>query len=292
MFKDRKLKSFTLTEIFVAIIIISIIATICISFMKNRKDYSREYMYYSTYQNLKKVVDTILYEENPAYTEMGMCNGHTCIGIEAGGSALCAAIREKLNHNFGESHCIGKLANGVEFIPAPEYSSANGNDYLDFDDDNSENPLECDYSGTVNPQGIRYGNGARGCLFWVDIDGQGNGEDKLFYDIMPFYINTNGLLIPEWGEVSGVRGYDGREYDAGANSELMSFDVVYTDGNSNKLLILEGGRSVSFARAACLSGYVSGTYCNIDDTTVEKSEICTDTADCRIRLVKKLKGRK
>jgi hypothetical protein len=146
-----------------------------------------------------------------------------------------------------------------------------------------------------NKESNRYGTNNRlGQLLWVDLDGRNNGEDILFYDIMPFFITLNGKVIPEWGQVTGLRGYNGGAHDAGGNATLMSFDVVYTDGNSNKLLIVPNGRGVSFAQAACMAGYVSGTYCNIgeDNAAISVASQCTNTADCRVRLVKKLKWSK
>ena len=53
-------KAFTLSEVFVAMVVIAIVGSVCIALLKNRNDYSREYMYYSTYLNLVKVMDTIM----------------------------------------------------------------------------------------------------------------------------------------------------------------------------------------------------------------------------------------
>lgn len=272
MLKNKVFKSFTLAEVFVAMVVIATIGSVCIAFLKNRHNYSREYMYYSTYMNLVKVVDTILDEGNSNYTELGTCDGHKCMKFKSDAD-LCTALRGKLNHNFGASGCVGKLANGIEFI---------------------------NNSGTYttvlnNLTTIGKLDSKKSYTLVVDVDGQGNNtKDTLFYDIMPFYITEDGKVIPEWGEASGLRGYNGGSYDAGGNASLMSFDVVYTSGNDNKLLILDNGRNVSFAQAACLAGYVSGSYCNIgtDGATVDKSNTCTGTTDCRIRLVKKLKWSK
>lgn len=301
MFEKKKFKAFTLTEVFVAMIVIAIIGTICISFLKNRNDHSREYMYYSTYQNLVKLVDTIILEENNNFTQTGSCNGHSCVLLRM--NNLCTAARVLLNHRFGNNtHCAGRIANGIQFIAAPTYSTENNNTHINFNDTNASNPLECSNATTnVAKATARYSptTGIQGCLFWVDIDGQDKGPNRPFYDVMPFYISSTGMVIPEWGQVTGVRGYNGLEFDAGGNPSLMTFDVVYTDADSNKLLILtpddthpnDQGRGVSFARAACLAGYVSGTYCNVGDggAAITRSARCTDFADCRVRLVKKLK---
>lgn len=301
MFKTKKFKGFTLTEIFVAMIVISIIGTICISFFRNRNNHAREYMYYSTYQNLVKLVDTVLFEENNNFTQSGVCNGHSCTQLRL--NNLCAAFRSMLNHRFGNNdHCSGKIANGVEFIAAPEYSAANNNTHIKFNDSNGANPLECSTtSSTAITSRYASTTGTQGCLFWVDLDGQEKGANRPFFDVMPFFITSSGIVIPEWGQVTGVRGYNGPEFDAGGNPGLINFDVVYTDANSNKLLILtpdddhpnDAGRGVSFAQAACLAGYIDGSYCNIGTSgaKINRSARCTDFADCRVRLVKKLKGK-
>ena len=106
-----------------------------------------------------------------------------------------------------------------------------------------------------------------------------------------------GKVIPLYGKVEGVRGYESDDYDAAGNSALISFDVVYTETESNKLKIISAGHAVSFPVAACLAGYISGDYCENFTPSgypsgVSKSGACTAEADCRIRLVKKLKWSK
>lgn len=54
-------KAFTLSEVFISMIILSILVAVSIhAFSSNRKDYSREYLYYTAYQTIVKVIDNAL----------------------------------------------------------------------------------------------------------------------------------------------------------------------------------------------------------------------------------------
>lgn len=282
-------KSFTLSEVFVAMIVIAIVGSVCIAFLKNRNDYTREYMYYSTYNNLVKVMDTVMdgpydntdgaiTETNPIYIYLTTCNGIKCMKLKSSAN-LCDIFKDKLNFasytgDSGEANCYGKLANGIQFIPG-----IGGYYYTSLTSTNA-------YTSKFG-----MGDDKDAYMLVVDIDGTENGKNLPFYDQMPFYITRTGKVIPEWGAITGFRGYAANEYDGAANATLMSFDVVYNNGNSNKLAILNGGRSVSFPVAACLAGYISGGYCNVGNngSKIGKSSTCDASADCRVRLVKKMK---
>ena len=284
-------KAFTLSEVFIAMVVIAIVGTVCISFLKNRNDYSREYMYYSTYQNLVKVMDTIMdgpYDTvetlNDTYPNpiwLTSCNGAICMKLKTPNDNmnLCTLLKDKLNFaSFtDEVKCEGKLANGIEFIH--NVTGTVNNSQTTFTNSSYSTSSFDDVSARI---------GEDAYTIVVDIDGTGNGKDQAFYDIMPFYITQTGKVIPLWGAVAAFRGYKANTYDAAANPALMSFDVVYNYGGSNILKILSGGKSVSFPVAACLAGYVAGSYCTLG--SYSKCKECGESsADCRVRLVKKLK---
>lgn len=310
-----KQKAFTLAEIFIAMVILSVLVSVCLTFFVKRHDYEREYFYYTAYKNIVNVVDAALMNEKYLYTndtaprtEYSTCGSTAglkkCRVFKTGMSAttgLCSIFKDYFN-------TVSDSCATTTTSPAAATTSAlkitNGMDI---------------YFATVNSAAITALTDATlanaeitGYRLWVDINGHGQGEDKENYDIFEFYITRSGKVVPVYGSVSGIRGYEyiPADMDGGANNELMSFDVIYspeddeTDPPENHYLVIgDDFRSVPFPKAACASGYLSSAtpYCtqfkyNCDASGsnctqgVTKAATCTnDYADCKIRLVKKLK---
>ncbi len=305
MFKLLKKRSaFTLAEIFVSMVILSILVSVCIVFFSNRKDYEREYLYYAAYQNLVKAVDSALLDDNNLknnVTSIDECGDSTfplyqCRVFSDDSGTLCNVLKSYFNI-IDEAKCTAsnsspengenvslKLTNGMGI-------------YF-----NSQNPV---YWPLEDEQGFwQKETEAKNWLVWVDINGHGKGEDKRYYDIMPFYITRAGVVIPGYiydskdergSEVEFViRGYEspivnGKPADAGANASLLAFDVAqYVSADSAE--IKADPHAVSFAEAACKSGYVpeNTSYCRT--LGYVKTEDCKKVfADCKVVLIKKLK---
>ena len=295
----KKSKAFTLAEIFVSMVILSILVSVSIAFFSKKKDVEREYFYYSAYQNIVKVVDTAL-EDSTAWASTGSCkkddgSTYSCsLFNPSGASVICSVFSDYFNvvpienvpfpcgrttdePEKGEKFAL-RLLNGMEFY---------------FEDTKFESYDILQSSKWNAAQ-------STATLVWVDINGHGKGEDKKYYDIMPFYVTRAGRVIPGYGEVEYKRGYDfsPAEQDAAGNASLMSFDVIYTGKDDVK--ILASPHAVSFVEAACKSGYVPDDtkYCKNFDAipdngshdNPEKSLDCEDSwADCKLRLVKKMR---
>ncbi len=282
-------KAFTLAEIFIAMVILSVLVSVCVTFFTSKKDYEREFFYYSAYKNLVNVVDTALMNEkylNPpagstAKVEESTCGQVAyptkCRAFKPDSGTLCNVLSDYFN-TVGTVNCsvtnatpqnganvAMKLTNGMEIYFANQASTA----------------VLADAEAQV------VASEQNGYTIWIDLNGHGKGEDKLYYDIMPFYITLAGKVVPGVGNVAGLRGYDYVGLDAGDNSSLMAFDIVKVEPDSNIQTVK--ARSLSFRAAACRSGYLSqGTsYCKYDVDNVET--LNPDYADCEIRLVKKLK---
>jgi len=279
------LKAFTLAEIFIAMVVLSVLVSVSIAFFRNQKDYEREYLYYTAYNNLVTVVDSAL--ANDAYltsrTELGTCNGNSrCRLFRSASGTLCNVFNDYFNttaHNCSAvattdtdgTHPAVTLTNGMQISFLTTQASANNALF-------TSEVIVTDKNGWI---------------VIVDINGHGKGQDKAYYDKMPFFISRSGKVIPLFGQVNGIRGYEtaAPTLDAGGNNSLLAFDVVYTASTtSNNLSILNGGHGVSFRQAACLSGYLNqaDTYCTTP-VAVTKSATCTTAADCKMRVVKKLK---
>ncbi len=308
IFYRKKRKAFTLAEVFLAMVILSVLVAVCLSFFVKRNDYEREYMYYTAYQNLVNVVDTSLMNDlyikgsspRVVETNCGTSSNRTvCRAYNSTATAttgLCSIFKDYFNTVSDSCSTTTstpataatsqlKLINGMDFYfkaLQPESVSALQN--------SSETLESTEYYAYV---------------VWVDVNGHGNGEDTLHYDIFEFYITRSGKVIPVYGTVSGIRGYDyvPASMDAGGNKSLMAFDVRYTKADSNYSWILSDSyHAVAFPHAACASGYLTAgtSYCsnfkyncdssgNTCTTGVSKDASCTDAADCKIQLVKKLK---
>ena len=114
-----------------------------------------------------------------------------------------------------------------------------------------------------------------GFTIFIDINGK-SGKSNLYEDVFPFYLMLDGNVVP-------VHDYSGI---GGANdSEMLSFGVTYNDFSSGSRQIKSLENNISYQRAACLTGAVSGnTYCKDVKTNalISKSSTCTSDANCKI----------
>ena len=291
----KKIKAFTLAEIFVTVIVLSVLVSVCLSFYSlNRKDVEREYFYYSAYQNIVKVVESALSNEsyknstNTGDIVDSNCGNRKCVVFRQGSfGALCRIFGDYYNF-VGSKECMRSNATPWTDGANPSLTLTNGMQFY-FSDQSAGQIPELFVATEPN---VDY----TGWTFWVDINGYGNGKDKEHYDIMKFYITLSGKVIPAYGSVVGIRGYESSPVDAAGNSSLMSFDVVYTDDESNVLTVLnDASRHTDFRTAACTAGYIheDTPYCSASGTgysAITKHDTCDNIwAQCQVRLVQKLK---
>lgn len=320
---QKRQKAFTLAEIFMAMVILSVLVSVCMTFFVKRHDYEREYFYYTAYKNIVNVVDSALFNDqylkiSEPRIENTVCgtsgDPKKCRAFKAGMNAtngLCSIFKDYFNTSPIYNNSGTEVAACANVTPDPTGTTAipalrltNGIDIY-FENNSSVDLSDLAEASLLNPETTGY-------HIWVDINGRGEGEDKLHYDIFEFYITRSGKVVPVYGEVEGLRGYDyvPKEMDGGGNNELMAFDVVYnpepttTNPIVNHLVVIgDDYRSVSFPLAACASGYIASSTpyctgfkydCNASGQNcqegVTKAAVCTnDYADCKVRLVKKLK---
>ncbi len=325
MFKNKKQSAFTLAEIFIAMVVLSILVAVCLTFFVNRRDYEREYFFYTAYRNIVNVVDSALMNEAYIKGASAKVEDTDCgyyanpEGTFAANNTKCRAFKTDtdLCDIFNDYFNTTKIYNsaGVEVTPCsvvttsptaanviPSLKISNGMEFY-FKSETPEALGDISFAQYTAAE-------ANGYVLWVDLNGKGRGEDKLNYDIMKFYITRSGRVIPTHGSVVGtIRGYEylPEGMDAGGNTGLMSFDIVYSPEDSNHVRVLDSYHSVPFVVAACASGYVFDDTgfckenlkqkvqaCGAADTNgyyscVSKVSECTPDMDCKIRLVKKLK---
>ncbi|MCM1010471.1 MAG: prepilin-type N-terminal cleavage/methylation domain-containing protein [Fusobacterium sp.] len=284
-------KAFTLAEVFIAMVILSVLVSVSVTFFSSKKDYEREYFYYSAYLNLVKVVDAALLNDNylkgttprTVETECGITNlpsgVYKCRAFKSDSGTLCNVFNDYFN-TAGTVNCAATSStpqNGTN----PAMKLTNGMEIY------FKNQVAAGILGDAN--GVVKDPEKNGYEVWVDINGHGEGEDKKYYDVMPFYITLSGKVVPGVGTISpAIRGYEFDGLDAGGNSSLMAFDIVKV-ADDDKLEVL--ARSLSFREAACRAGYIA------DGTNICKYDIDNETPidldclneRCDIRLVKKLK---
>ncbi len=286
-------KAFTLAEVFIAMVILSVLVSVCVTFFSSKKDYEREFYYYSAYKNLVNVVDSALMNEkyltppagSTARVEESECGLEVsptkCRIFKSDSGTLCNVFSDYFN-TTGTPNCnitsstpqngtnmAMKLTNGMEIY---------------FQNQVATTVLSDSEALVTAPE-------ENGYTIWIDLNGHGHGDDKLYYDVMPFHITLSGKVVPGVGYVNGKRGYDHDGLDAGGNKELLAFDIVQSVPDSNIQTVK--ARSLSFRAAACMSGYISAStsgYCkySIDDIISQM----TDCNNCEIRLVKKLRRTK
>lgn len=325
---NQKQKAFTLAEIFIAMVVLSVLVSVCLTFFVKRHDYEREYFYYTAYRNIVNVVDSALMNDSyikgtSARVEKTNCgtnsNPSNCRAFKAStdiNTGLCSIFKDYFNlrtiYNSSGSEvspCQMLYTAGPtpSTNPVPSLSLTNGIDIY-FSANATDTIIDLQDATLTNPEQTGY-------TFWVDINGMGEGEDKSNYDIFKFYITRSGRVIPAYGSVSGIRGYEyiPADMDGGGNNTLAAFDVIFSPedvGTStvNHYKVVEDGtdtlRSLPFPQAACASGYISDAtdYCKdfkyncnpstgaCSNTGVTKTATCgNDYADCKIRLVKKLR---
>lgn len=288
----KKNKAFTLAEIFIAMVVLSILVSVCVTFFTTKKDYQREFFYYSAYKNLVNVVDSALanetYFKDGGFVQETTLDGkriRSFVPSPASGKNLCDIFADYFNTAEIESSSGTTIANCTLSTTSPAGNVDNR--ALELTNGMSF------YFSSYTPASIGVLS-EDGYTIWVDINRPGEGEDILYYDVMPFYITLTGKVVPGYGQVNGLRGYEfsPAALDGGGNASLMAFDVVYTEADKNSLTVLPGARSISFVEAACKAGYIadSTTYCTGAGGITKDATICNqDYADCKIRLVKKLK---
>lgn len=288
-------KAYTLAEVIIVMLIIATVVGVSIRIAKTKMDSVVSYTYYAAYETLKTVTNNIFakYDGKPAYTNVsdnsetadaGACDGDkvykedgTCMGqpstLPRNGKNFCKKFAEIVNVSgtFDEDDiCKGDSINtsnpsfeGKE----PDIILKNGVAIYNLSGDLGKiDLLDGNSGGTkfkTTVDGTLYDTAYYGYTVYVDIDGQSNGQNELYYDIFPFYITLSNRL---------VAGYD--EEGAGGGDKLYLQVSVYknVEGSTKPSWIK---RSVPFNDAACNSGYISSSvnYCR-------DAGIAIDLGDC------------
>lgn len=292
----KKQSAFTLAEIFIAMVILSVLVSVCLTFFVSRHDYEREYFSYTAYRNIVNVVDSALMNEaylkgTSARTEETTCgtaaNLKKCRAFRTE-TSLCEVFKDYFNT---VSDSCSTVTNNPVTATTPALKLSNGMEFYFADTTTEMFSAEDTNTKTLFAAGMADAENS-GTHFWVDINGHGQGEDKLHYDIFEFYVTRSGKVVPVYGTVSNIRGYEylPANMDGGGNKTLMAFDVVYSPSDSNyQRVVSDDLRAVSFPEAACASGYINENAGYCKQASQMKVAACDDSVDCKIRLVKKLK---
>lgn len=116
-----------------------------------------------------------------------------------------------------------------------------------------------------------------GYVLYIDSNGD-SGHNKLYEDVFPFYILASGKTIPAYDPA----------ITAGANSNKhLSLNVVYDDYIDGTRVVKTLMKDTNFKNAACRTGYiVSSKYCvDSSNNVIEKYATCNNKArDCRFTI--------
>ena len=143
-------------------------------------------------------------------------------------------------------------------------------------------------------------NPVPGFTVYVDINGLGAGSGTLWDDVFPFYILTNGTVLPGYPIDASRTAQTGKTsvFMGGNNAAYLPVDVYYYKPSGNARRRVNVATNVSFARGACLAGIVPEQtfYCqnifNREDANQEaqyqkERQVCRDQGNCMIYVKKK-----
>ncbi len=178
---NRKNKAFTVAEVMITLVILSIICLLWIKDVQLKKEkYYNNFFSYSSLDNLVKSTDIILHEGcTSADVTNGVCtseiNNLPQVAYYAGERGFCNRMADLFN-TIGPVICnpteiSGSTSNFVTYTP--NFISSNGMKFYNFH---------------VNPISNKY-------TVYVDIDGN-QRDSVLNEDILEFIININGTMLP------------------------------------------------------------------------------------------------
>lgn len=317
MGKNISKTGFTLFEVIVVMIIISIIVGVSLKLAKTKLNNIKSYTYYYAYKTLSTAASKMLFNFNTNNDDVYMltANNGTCtegyqirtvdgdqtcvptpITIPRRGQNFCQLFASYANTRTDsfddEKECsgdtfAGNINNEVSFANMrPDIVLRNGMRMYNLSTDPYEElaPLANNSNGRVYyaDNDVEMDIDTTGYIVFLDIDGT-SGTSTLWQDVFPFYITMSGKVIPAFRNNTG-----------GSSKEYLSVsaynEIVNDSGRRINWLI----KSVSFREAACASGYIKADtpYClqDLQLPAIGLNAECTAAdSDCRINVISPIK---
>lgn len=241
------LKAFTMAEVMISIMIMSVLAMATIGINKSRTTYINKYMYYSAFTNLTAGIGELIAAGCTA-TDVtnGICattktlpiKGHDAVNSRG----LCDRIVDIFN-TVGTINCNLTTAPANYTDSNLNFTTTNGARYFGFGVD----PVSSVYT------------------VYIDIDGKSRNA-TLNQDVMKFFVQTDGTIYP-----------DSSTANIGPNNtNYLSASVSYVDSSGNTIWLERG---VTYKQAVCDAKgvYYAAVSCSINPTC--STNICSVTTD-------------
>lgn len=245
MFKNRNKKAFTLAEVMVALVVMSIVLAVTIKINKSRTDYFNKFMTYAALSDLKSGAGVLL-SDGCTSSDTTACptKGNKTLPLKGQASdslGLCYRLVDAFN-TIGTTDCTQTASDGTNFSTAvPNFKLSNGIAFYNF------------------------GSNATSGLYtvYVDLDGQRTGsKNTLGQDVLKFTIRTTdagttpnnfaGEVLPYYNSGSATGSV------AATQTSYLSASVRYRSGG-NYVMVDNG---VSYYTATCdATGAYNGTAC-------------------------------
>src|SRR5574344_587726 len=217
----RKFKAFTMFEIGLVMVIVTVLAGVTIRITKAKYDSVTSYLYYSAYDQLKESVSEVYTDMNSTVKKYETVTGSkyyiydetTKTIVERSDTSttpyelgyLCKPLNYFLNTTI--THCptgVSDLSHALE----------NKGDFEDIADDDfplvlangmklyntNSDVVDLPFKLRIDNDALDT-NPAKGYVIYVDIDGN-KGESKLWLDIFPFYVTLTGMVVPAYTDNS------------------------------------------------------------------------------------------
>ena len=204
------------------------------------------------------------------------------------GAKFCELFETYLNKKGGTSVCSGNgiASNTTDFTgKKPDLILRNGiaiynlsaNDAAVIPELVTVNVVESEDMSDENREIL---NNQKGYIIYADVDGQNNGDSKLWEDVYPFYITLSGKVIPVFDKTANPDG------SGGDSVNHLQMNVVRKRFQQRGLRWVAQG--VSFQEAACRSGYIDfrAPYCDGYQIDPGCNINSNNVSSCKLKPVK------
>lgn len=304
----RKHNAFTMFEIGLVFVILTVLVGVSIRIAKAKYDSINSYLYYAAYKLLDNTTGQIYVDENSdagkrlyekatsssyqfyagaPYYDNAAAPVHQLYRICAplayfinSGSAICDTSKGTmktmlLNGDFSEG---SKDDASTSFHP--DFVASNGMKFYNTNsqlyDNNAPQKLPfqiVDSDGNAKD--------AYGLKIYIDIDGDRN-ESLLWQDVFPFYVTSYGYVVPAWTDPDSNTNPTADAPSGAKSTELLKVSIF----DNSKNTYVTGQKGLSFQEGVCRAGIITGgTYCESISVISACQKATNKDADCVIRAI-------
>lgn len=250
--------AFTVAEILIVLLIISIIAIATTGIDKVRSYYTNKFMYYAAVVNLQQSVGNLIADGClPADVASGYCLGIKSLpyNTSAARGGFCKRLADVLNIQ-GSANCAAAATSSSFIDTNLNFATNNGQRYFNLNNSISASTYY---------------------VVYIDIDGK-KGSGTLNKDVFEFHIYPDGRVYPAYNSVSST----------GPNSTTyLSASSIYYDTSGNTHLVSNG---VTYYQAVCDATGVydpsAGSTCSSTTNFTTYCDVANGKNPCSVILNK------